>query len=277
MFGEMQHVRSRFAADPDRAWVATVDGEVVGSVLATHWGSYASFGPLTVAPALWDRGIAQRLLEPVVERFDAWGAALGGLYTFAQSTKHVGLYQRFGFWPQHLTAIVGLEVTAAGAVTAPALFSAPGERDREHVLACCAAVTDAIYEGLDVGLEIRAADSLALGDTVLIHGDSALTGFAVCHLGAGEAGAGNCFVKFAAVAPGADAGLRFEALLHAIEALASQRALTSVVAGVNLARHAAYRRMLALGYRSRMHGVIMQRPNDPGYCRPDVHVIDDLR
>jgi hypothetical protein len=51
----------------------------------------------------------------------------------------------------------------------------------------------------------------------------------------------------------------------------------TVVAGVNLARHDAYRRMLALGYRPRMQGVIMQRPNDPGYCRPDVLVIDDLR
>ena len=277
MFGEMQHVRSRFAADPGRAWVATLDGEVVGSVLATRWGSYASFGPLTVTPSLWDQGIARRLLEPVVERFDAWGVRLGGLYTFAQSTKHVGLYQRFGFWPQYLTAIMSREVTVADARPGPTLYSALGTGERELALAGAAAVTDAIFEGLDVAPEIGAGDALALGDTIVVHDGSALCGFAVCHLGAGEAGAGNCFVKFAAVSPGRGAGERFEALLHAVEALASQRGLTHVVAGVNLARHDAYRRMLALGYRARMQGVIMQRPNDPGYCRPDVHVIDDLR
>jgi hypothetical protein len=26
-----------------------------------------------------------------------------------------------------------------------------------------------------------------------------------------------------------------------------------------------------------LEGVIMQRPNEPGYCRPDAYVIDDLR
>jgi hypothetical protein len=35
--------------------------------------------------------------------------------------------------------------------------------------------------------------------------------------------------------------------------------------------------MLARGYRARLEGLIMQRPNEPGYCRSDVYVIDDLR
>jgi len=36
--------------------------------------------------------------------------------------------------------------------------------------------------------------------------------------------------------------------------------------------------MLARGYRSDlMQGIIMARPNEPGYNRPDVFVIDDWR
>jgi hypothetical protein len=31
-----------------------------------------------------------------------------------------------------------------------------------------------------------------------------------------------------------------------------------------MARHHAYRRLLARGYRTWLEGVIMQRPNDPG-------------
>jgi hypothetical protein len=138
-------------------------------------------------------------------------------------------------------------------------------------------VTNALFEGLDLGHEIRATHAQALGDTVLLHDDTDLVGFAVCHCGAGEAGSGACFVKFAAVRPGPEAGDLFERLLDACEALAGERGLQRMVAGVNAARHDAYRRLLARGYRVWLEGVIMQRPNEPGYCRPDVYVIDDLR
>ncbi|HEY6684524.1 MAG TPA: hypothetical protein VI030_16200 [Propionibacteriaceae bacterium] len=102
-------------------------------------------------------------------------------------------------------------------------------------------------------------------------------GFAVCHCGAGEAGSGTSFIKFGAVRPGPEAGARFERLLDACEELARVRGLGRIVAGVNVARHDAYRRLLARGYQTWLQGVIMQRPNTPGYCRPDAYVIDDLR
>ena len=77
--------------------------------------------------------------------------------------------------------------------------------------------------------------------------------------------------------PGAQSGERFERLLDACEALAASRGVQAMLAGVNMARHDAYRRLLARGYRTRFQGVVMQRPNEPGYCRPDVYAIDDLR
>jgi hypothetical protein len=76
---------------------------------------------------------------------------------------------------------------------------------------------------------------------------------------------------------GAGAGSRFERLLDGCEQLAAGRSLGRLVAGVNTARHDAYRRLLRRGYRTWREGVIMQKGNDPGYCRSDVHVIDDLR
>src|SRR5437762_2616266 len=65
VFGDVELVRPRFAAAPDWAFAAELDGEVVGSNLAARWGSYGSFGPLSVHPDHWNRGIASRLLEPV--------------------------------------------------------------------------------------------------------------------------------------------------------------------------------------------------------------------
>jgi hypothetical protein len=119
---------------------------------------------------LWERGIATRLLQPVMDLFDEWRVRQAGLFTFAHSPKHVHLYQKFGFWPQHLTAVM-----------------------ERH------------------------------------------------------------------------------------ERLARAQGLERLVLGVNVARHDAYRRLLARGYRTAFQGVVMQRRIEPGYCRPDVHAIDDLR
>src|SRR6185436_16085358 len=101
---------TRWLADPSAAFAAEVDGELAGSNFATRWGSVGFFGPLTVRPDLWNKGIAQRLMEPVMESFKRWNVTHAGLFTFAQSAKHVGLYQKYGFWPRFLTAVMSKAV-----------------------------------------------------------------------------------------------------------------------------------------------------------------------
>ena len=84
---------------------------------------------------------------------------------------------------------------------------------------------------------------------------------------------------------GMDAGVRlgptaeelFERLLDACEALAGAQGLPRLEAGVNMARHEAYRTMLARGFRTDIQGVAMHRSNEPGYNRPGVYLIDDWR
>lgn len=276
VFGDAEYVRPRYRAEPGWAFAAELDGEVAGSNFGTRWGSYGFFGPLTVRPDLWDGGIAGRLMEPIVDLLDEWQVRQAGLFTFAQSPKHIGLYQKFGFWPQYLTALMEQRLEPGTDAPEPQTLSRVPEAERERVVRACAELTDSIYEGLDVSHEIRAADAQSLGETVLLDG-SELDGFAVCHCGAGEAGSGTCFVKFAAARPGPQAADRFSRLVEACEALARERGLERMVAGVNLARDDAYRRLRDHGYRTWVQGVIMQRPNEPGYCRSDAYVIDDLR
>jgi GNAT superfamily N-acetyltransferase len=276
VFGDAQFVRTRYRADPDAAFCAEIDGEVVGSNFATRWGSFGFFGPLTVRPDLWGRGIASCLMDPVIELFDEWEVRHAALFTFPESTKHVGLYNKFGFWPQQLNPVLGKDVPAETAAPPYERFSAATDGDAWLQRSC--ELTDAIYEGLDLEREILAVDDQGIGETILLVEGQELTGFAVCHCGGGsEAGSGACYVKFAAVAPGYGAEVRFNQLLEACEDLAASRGLHRLTAGVNTARHSAYRALLGRGYRPMLHGLTMVRPNGVAYNHPDAYVIDDLR
>jgi GNAT superfamily N-acetyltransferase len=272
------YVRTRWLADPQAAFAADLDGEVVGSNFAANWGSVGFFGPLTVRPDLWDRGIAKRLLVPVMDAFDKWGTRHAGLFTFAQSAKHIGLYQRFGFWPRFLTAVMSKAVGKSTRATDLSTFSALPSDQREEALKTCRLLTGGIYEGLDVSREIVAVDKERLGETVLLQEDGELMGLAVCHCGYGtEAGSDACYVKFGVVRPGKKAADCFERLLLTCEGLARTRNLSRLVAGVNTSRHRAYRKMLAAGFRTELQGVTMHRPNEPGYDRATSYLIDDWR
>ena len=282
--GDAGYVRTRWQADPASAFAAAVDGEFAGSNFATNWGSVGFFGPASVRPDLWDKGVGVRLVEAAMERFAEWGIEHAGLFTWSHSPKHTYLYQRFGFWARFLTAIMSKSVVERLMVGEDepepqwSRFSGLSEGDREETLKACGEVTGAIYDGLDVSGEIRAVASQDLGDTVLLRDDSGLAGFAGCHCGAGtEAGSGACYVKFGAIRPVPDAGRNFERLLDACEALAAAEGMQVLIAGANMGRHEAYRALLARGFRTDIQGVTMHRSNDPGYSQPGVYVIDDWR
>ena len=275
--GDAEVVQTRWLAAPGTVLGAYRFGSLVGSSFAANWGSFGVFGPLTVHPSLWDQDIGRRLLEANIELFEEWGVRQIGLFTFPDSPKHIALYQRFGFWPQYLTPLLCKSVTA---LTTPgwSRYSEIPVGERECCLSRCRSITDAVYPGLDLGSEIRSVALQDLGDTVLVYDGADLAGFAVCHLGAGsESTTGTAYVKFGAVRPGASAARYFSQLLLACEALAGAHGLTQLLAGVNSARRGAYQMMLERDFRTVFLGTAMQRPDEPGYNRPDCFVMDDWR
>jgi GNAT superfamily N-acetyltransferase len=284
--GDADYVHTRWRADPTAALGATLGGELVGSNFAARWGSFGYFGPLSVRPDLWDRGVAQQLVAATIERFDAWELRHSGLFTFAESAKHVRLYQKFGFAPRFLTAImskpVALLSTVEGTPRAPQAevqrFAELSTEARADILGQCRTLSSTIFEGLDVTREITAAHTQQLGDTLLMMDDERLTGFAVCHCGAGsEAGSGTGYVKFAAVGAQSHPTQALERLLGACHAFAAAQGMKRLIVGVNTARTAAYELLRAQRYRTEIQGVAMQRPNEAGFNRPDAYVLDDWR
>ena len=278
--GDRDLMTPRWRARNTKALAAHIDGRLVGSNVITRWGSFGFFGPLTVLPELWGHGVAQRLMEGTVKVLDGWKLRHSGLFTFAHSVKHVGLYNKFGFWPGYLTALMQhdpVTVTLASNFGPPVLLSTLKKSQREEAIRACARLTNRIDKGLDLSDEMRAVLAQGVGDVATIGSRSKLEGFAVCMTGPGsEGGTKTCYVKFGMVSGGAGADARYDRLLDAIDGFAVSRGV-SVEAGVNLSHRGAYTRMRARGYKVITQGVAMHRPHGDGFNRADVYAMDDWR
>jgi GNAT superfamily N-acetyltransferase len=283
---DSDYAHSRWTADPASALAAEHAGRLIGSNFATNWGSFGFFGPLSVDPDYWNRGIAKQLLAPTIEKFRRWGNRHLGLYTFAHSPKHMALYQKFGFWPRDLVSIMAREVQPAENPSPSrrknhgvSYFSQSALVDRANLLAACREVTDVLFEGLDLQREIRAVADQNLGEAILLWEGSRLAAFAVCHTGPGsEGGSGVCYIKFAAVRPGPRAADHFARLLDTVDDFARANGARKVTAGVNLARREAFQQLFARGFRAGMQGVAMEAGDaTSGYNRAGVYILDDWR
>ena len=91
-WSDRDYIYGRWRAPHVAALGATRDGQLIGSNFITKWGTVGFFGPITVRPDLQEQGTAKALLAGTVEQFDVWGTTHSGLFTFAQSAKHVALY-----------------------------------------------------------------------------------------------------------------------------------------------------------------------------------------
>ncbi|MDT3679896.1 MAG: GNAT family N-acetyltransferase [Burkholderiaceae bacterium] len=271
-------LHARWRADASAALAADLHGTLIGSNYATNWGSVGFFGPLTVRPELWDRGIGQRLLDDGLRMFRDWGTPHVGLFTFPHSPKHIGLYQKFGFWPRSLTAVMRRRVQERASGGGAALLSEVDATTHDSLIDACLEAADAVQPGLDLRHEIRAARDNGSADTVLLQEGSRVVGFAVCHCGpCSEAESGTCYVKFGLCSPGPQAQARFTRLLDGCDRFARERGAEWLSAGANAARRRAYGTMLDGGFRPQIFGIAMHRHDDPGYNREDAWVVDDWR
>jgi GNAT superfamily N-acetyltransferase len=277
--GDASYVHTRYKADPSAALTAEVDGRIAGSNFALDWGSVGVFGPLTIHPDYWDKGVAKELLDRTMKIFEGWGTKRIGIFTFAQSSKHIHLYQKYGLWPRYLTAIMSKQVGKVQDADLQEINYSELSADKQKEMTQeCARLTGSIMAGLNLKKEISSVQSQRLGDTIMLKADGALEAMAICHCGPGtEAGSGTCYVKFGAARPSPNAAKIFDSLLDACERYARSQNAARIVGGANMGRHNAYRRMIERGFRTDMQGVAMQKPNEPGYNLEQIYLIDDWR
>jgi GNAT superfamily N-acetyltransferase len=275
-WNDRDYVHNRWNAPHSRWFKAMIEERMVGVLCVSRWGSSAVVGPVAVHPDCWDSGIARQLMTAAVRQIDEWAVTHAGLMTFPDSPKHIGLYQRSGFWPAALIAIMQRPVRSAHQTQTVVRYG-QSVADAPGLLAACTSITNHIAAGLDLSGEMDAVHQQNLGTTlILLDQNDQPQAFAICHFGPhSEAGVGVFYIKFAAVAPGPQASSAFERLIAACDAAALQAGQTTLTAGVNTARRAAYQWLLSEGFRTDILGISMHR--GASYDREDAWVLDDWR
>lgn len=274
-FGNGAEYISRWYRDPLSAFAAKADDKLIGFCMVANWGSCAGFGPIVVHPDYWDQGIASQLMNVSWSKFDQWSSQQILFCTHANSSKHMHLYGKFGAEPRFLIALCSKALDNMQSKTLKAeRYSQLDSEGQVVSLNAAYQLTDYIYEGLNWRSEILLVKQRSLGDTLLIWDNTELIGLAICHYGLGsEAARGSCYLKLGAAKNAA----AFEQLIEECEALAKVLEMSSLVAGVDTACIDAYRLLKSRQFRPSVFSVSMHKPNQAGYTRPDVYVIEDRR
>ncbi|HEX9318673.1 MAG TPA: GNAT family N-acetyltransferase [Nitrososphaeraceae archaeon] len=152
-------------------------------------GERRLFCPHTIDPGSWDKGIAKKLMEKPMEIFHKLGTKHIGLFSFAHSPKHIHLYQRYGFWPRFLTAVMSKPVNTdnrknnAELATSLLRYSENLQDKKSVFLHDCYSLTDSIYRGLDLTVEIVSVASQKLGESSLLisNKNHKVVGILICH------------------------------------------------------------------------------------------------
>jgi len=166
------------AADGAMVW-RDRRGAIAAFNMVHRSGIEGWMGPLAVRSEYQGSGAGKEVVSRGVEWLKAQGATVIGLETMPRTMDNIGFYSGLGFVPGRLTMTLTLD--ASPGVRAPDLFGRLGTRDRDDHLAALNALVLRIAPGYDFSREIELTDSLALGDTLMLHDGSDLAGFALCH------------------------------------------------------------------------------------------------
>ena len=279
---DARYANPRYNADPSASFVAESNGKIIGSNFGLHWGSVGIFGPLTIHPEYWNKGIGSKLMEPVMKCFEEWNVTHSGAMTFANSPKHINLYRKFGYHPRFLIPFMSKKIEPKSIIPNTKFTwvkYSECKENQDKYLDGCKQVANTVYPGLDLELEIKAVNKMDFGETIIIFNEKKeIAGFAICHCGINtEAGNDKCYVKFGAVKSNSDAQSNFVNLLNACEELAVAKGLSILTGGVNAGRYNAYQSMLNQNFSIDFLGVSLHQPNNDAFNITDRYVIDDWR
>jgi predicted N-acetyltransferase YhbS len=149
--------------------VAEVNGKVVGSNFLDERSTVPGVGPITVDPAVQNRGVGRVLMQDVIQRAAGRGAPGIRLLQAAYHGRSLSLYAKLGFQVRDLLACMQ---------GTPPKGEIPGYRVRSATTADVEACSDVCrrVHGHDRAGEVR--DALAQGTALVVEHDGRISGYA---------------------------------------------------------------------------------------------------
>ncbi|MGP3988293.1 GNAT family N-acetyltransferase [Streptomyces sp. 3N207] len=149
--------------------VAELDGRIVGSNFLDERSSVVGVGPLTIDPAVQNRGAGRRLMQDVMDRAAEQGAPGIRLLQSGYHTRSFSLYASLGFaFRETVACMQGPAISRA--VTGHTVREAT-----EADLAPCNELCRRVH-GFDRGGEV--ADALGHGTARVVEHEGRITGYA---------------------------------------------------------------------------------------------------
>jgi len=180
-----------------------------------------------------------------------------------RTVENIGFYAGLGFVPRHLTVTLTRDL-ARRLGGRPSLLSSRRADAAAAALAAARSLTGTLSPGIDFSQEIRLTAELALGDTCLVEGPTALDAFALWHsvpLSDTRHRDEIRVLKLVARDPAA-----FDAAVGAVEVAASEEGITRVSVRCQTSYDWAFRRLVARGYRVRWTDLRMTLDGYPERC-----------
>jgi GNAT superfamily N-acetyltransferase len=162
-------VREMLSNDGFAGLVAERDGDVLGSTFIDERGEIAGIGPVTVDPALQDRGVGRALMQAALERERARDVPGIRLVQTAYHYRSLALYAKLGFVVREPLSV--LQGT-------PLHLSVPGRgirSAREQDLAACGELCARVH-GHDRNGELR--DAILAGTARVVERPDRVCGYA---------------------------------------------------------------------------------------------------
>jgi GNAT superfamily N-acetyltransferase len=222
-------------------------GDIAAFNMVHRSGVEGWMGPLAVRTEYQGNGTGKDLVERGVAWLKREGASVIGLETMPRTLDNIGFYSGLGFAPGRLT--ITLTLDAASADQPPELLGRLGARERDDELDAARMLVDELVPGYDFTRELELTDSLALGDTVLLHQGTRLAGFALCHTVPLVEGRVREELRVLKLVLADERS--FDAMVHALCDFAKRSGTRRVAFRVQGEYGALYRRLIGMGARVR--------------------------
>jgi GNAT superfamily N-acetyltransferase len=223
-------------------------GEIAAFNVAHRAGTEGWMGPLAVRPDRQGAGVGKTIVRTAADWLIDQGVTTLGLETMPRTVENIGFYARLGFAPAYLTVTMMTEIATRGHPAPVLLPRRPGAA-RDALVEAGRRLVGDLVPGLDFSREVTLTADLGLGDTSLVEGETGLDGLVVWHSAPLADTRTRDEVRVLKLAARDDRA--FEAAVAATEAAAAKAGIRRVAIRCQTRYAAAFRRLVARGYRVR--------------------------